>query len=71
MGYIFLLVVGTVVVAGMLIMFVGGRKKSVGQVSRGHDVTVKKPAADEPTPSVSAAASSSQARAAEKLTPPA
>jgi hypothetical protein len=71
MGYIFLLVIGTVVVVGIFVMFVGGRRRSGGQVEHGRDVTVKRPAADEPTPTGSSTATNAQARAAEKKIPPA
>jgi len=72
MGYIVVLIIGTVVVIGLLAMFVGGRKRPAGQTNpRGGDITPKRPAADEPTPGASATASRSQVRAAQKETPPA
>jgi len=72
MGYIVVLILGTVVVVGLLALFVGGRKRPVGQTNpRGDDVTPKRPAADEPTPGASSTANQAQVRAAQKHTPPA
>jgi hypothetical protein len=71
MGYILTLVIGGVVVIGIIAMLVAGKKRSAGQTHRGDDVSVKKPAADEPTPGASNTAGSAQIRSAQKHTPPA
>jgi hypothetical protein len=50
MGYIFLLVIGVVVVVFVLAAFVKGERRPTGKAMRGQDVTMKIPAADDPTP---------------------
>jgi hypothetical protein len=71
MGYIFLLILGAVVVVGLIVAFMTGRRQPVGKAMRGVDVTMKTPASDEPTPGASATASQSSASAAQKKIPPA
>ena len=71
MGYIILLIVGIVVVIGLLILFVGGKRRPAGRASPGNDVTQKEPGAEEANPAASSTAPSDQANRAQKHTPPA
>jgi hypothetical protein len=71
MGYIILLIVGLAVVIGLLVMFVGGKRRPTGQVSPGNDVTQKVPGAEEANPAASSTAPSNQVNTAQKHTPPA
>lgn len=70
MGYILLLIIGVAVLIGLFVMF-AGRSKPAGQTAPADDVTHKKPAADEPTPTESTTTNTTQAAAAEKKIPPA
>jgi len=71
MGYIFVLIIGAVVVVGLLVAFMSGRKRAVGRTSPGDDVTVKSPASEYPTPSASSTSSRQKADTAQRHTPPA
>jgi hypothetical protein len=72
MGYTLLLIVGAVVLVGVIVLFMSGRRRSAGQTQVGRgDVTQKQPAADEPNPAASSTASNSQSTAAQTRTPPA
>lgn len=71
MGYILLLFIGGIVLVGLLVMFMGGRRRGAGPTHPGGDVTHKTPAADEPTPAASSTASSAQSYTAQNRTPPA
>ncbi len=71
MGYILVLIIGAVVVVGLLVAFMSGRKRAVGRTGPGDDVTVKTPASESPTPSASSTASNRNADTAQRRTPPA
>jgi len=71
MGYIFVLIIGAVVVVGLLVAFMSGRKRAVGRTGAGDDVTVKSPASEYPTPGASSTASRQNADTAQRHTPPA
>ena len=71
MGYILLLIVGVAVVVGLIVMFMGGKRRPAGRTTPYNDVTKKTPAADEANPAASSTATQSQANAAQKHTPPA
>lgn len=71
MGYILVLILGVVVLAVVVMAFMGGKKRPVGRASSGADITHKTPAANEPTPGASNVASNPEASAADKHVPPA
>jgi hypothetical protein len=70
MGYIITIILGILIVGVLVIAL--GRGRSVGQVPpRGRDVTVKQPAAAEPTPPRSDTAPAGRVENATHHTPPA
>jgi hypothetical protein len=71
MGYILVIVLGGLVVLALLAAAIGGRKRAKGRAWGGGDVTVKQPAANEPTPAASSTASTAQENAAQRRVPPA
>ena len=71
MGYILLLIVGVVVVVGLLVMFMGGKRRAAGRTAPYGDVTQKQPGAEEANPAASSTATQAQADTARKHTPPA
>jgi|GEM_PF-3950592 hypothetical protein len=71
MGYIFVLILGAVVIVGLLVAFMSGRKRAVGQTGRADDMTVKAPSAEQPTPGASSTASPGKSDTAQRHTPPA
>jgi hypothetical protein len=71
MGYVFLLILGTAAFVLILVAATGARRRAVGRTAPHRDMTQKKPAADEPTPAASSIATSQEAEAARKRTPPA
>ena len=70
MGYIFLLIVGAVVLVGLAVLFMGGHRRPAGQTSPYADVTQKTPGAEEANPAASSIASQTQANTAQRHTPP-
>lgn len=71
MGYIFLLLIGAAVVVGVIVAFMGGRRRPAGRTAPEHDFTYKQPAAESVTPGDSSTASQSTADSAQKHIPPA